>query len=202
MSSQHTPHNPVSPGGGRATASPPQVVVRAGKTYACTACGTLVEIPAEVVGQLVAVPEKTARKEITERSPEREQPASEMCASAESSEERRSTQNVRRCQPTRRIQPAQVLPERERIDGLIVPTAQEMERLLGWIEYRLQRLKFLQQLEKQLTRQSSEQVPVRRLGRPTKRVPTRPRNGLRRRHAHADVSMAPETNEAHQRGPP
>ncbi len=38
----------------------PQVVVRAGKTFVCMACGTLVEIPADVVGQYVLVPASEA----------------------------------------------------------------------------------------------------------------------------------------------
>ncbi len=44
----------------------PQVVVRAGKTFLCTACGTLVEIPADVVGQYVLVaPSKASPPEAT-----------------------------------------------------------------------------------------------------------------------------------------
>ncbi|MFN3153368.1 hypothetical protein [Bremerella sp.] len=52
----------------------PQVVVRAGKTFVCSACGTLVEIPKEVVGQLVlaaapASSEEQGRGEATEVAP-------------------------------------------------------------------------------------------------------------------------------------
>ena len=52
----------------------PQVVVRAGKTFVCSACGTLVEIPKEVVGQLVlaaapASSEEQSRGETTEVAP-------------------------------------------------------------------------------------------------------------------------------------
>ena len=41
----------------------PQVVVRAGKSFVCMACGTLVEIPADVVGQYVLVPPGEAAAE-------------------------------------------------------------------------------------------------------------------------------------------
>ncbi len=47
-------HHGASPPG-----AAPQVVVRAGKTYVCTACGTLVEIPAEFVGQFVLATEQS-----------------------------------------------------------------------------------------------------------------------------------------------
>ncbi len=41
----------------RPAARQAEVVVRAGKTFLCTSCGTLVEVPADVVGQLVMTPD-------------------------------------------------------------------------------------------------------------------------------------------------
>ncbi len=83
------------PGGTLSAESTPQVVVRAGKHYVCTACGTLVEIPADVVGMLAvevnpAPRHKAAQLEAAHldssqskatQQPEKQQPAESLASS-------------------------------------------------------------------------------------------------------------------------
>jgi len=207
MSTQYAPHNPVTPGGGLSNESPPQVVVRAGKTYVCSACGTLVEIPADVVGQLIVVPAAAEREEEAASSIDRERPAPDKRESSVKPErlvkpESSVPAETRLLRPSRPQPPRPATSRRERIDELVVPTTKEMERLLAWIEYRLQQLRLLKQQEKQLTPKKRPQVPCCHPRRPAKPIPVRPRKGLMRRHAHADVGMAPELGDGNERGPP
>ncbi len=53
------PHAQPENQGASSSDAAPKVVVRAGKTYLCSACGTLVEIPEEFVGQFVVVPQQS-----------------------------------------------------------------------------------------------------------------------------------------------
>jgi len=189
MSAPNAPSNSILPSGDNT----PQVVVRAGKTYVCSACGTLVEIPAEFVGQIMMAPECSEERELpnnehapAELSPKK--PAGGYASLAKDS-------------PRRSLSPKD-RPARERIDGLIVPTTAEMERLLNWIDYRLKRLSGLKQWEQQLTRQKTARMPRRHPRRPAKRVPLRRPIGTLHKHAHEDVSMAPEFAPAKERGPP
>jgi len=207
MSANQAHPNPVPPGGGLSKQSPPQVVVRAGKVYACAACGTLVEIPADVVGQLVGAVEPSEdpssaclSKEEEPSSPEEVHDVATVATESPSRSSRSSAVSSARSNRAERT-PPQALG-RERIDGLIVPTTQEMERLLAWIDYRLQQLSHLRQLERQLTPQKAQPVPRRRQRRQTNKVPLRRSMGERRRHAHEDVSMAPSVGQAKERGPP
>jgi len=200
MSSPNAPHNPV----------PPQVVVRAGKTFVCSACGTLVEIPEEYVGRLVVPPQ--ARPDQPPHADARPEEASTTvdptsCASTDrtkhevaSSNQPPRSKTSTRATRVRRIRPAD--PSRERIDGLIVPTPRELHRVLAWIEYRLHRLEVLKQLEKQFTSPSPPGAPTRRPRRPRKRVPLRQPITTLEKHAHADVGMAPSAHSKKERGPP
>jgi len=196
--------------GGRSSESVPQVVVRAGKTWICSACGVLVEVPADVVGQLVVVPEQAAPEEPAQASPAHESPTHEPpeptppAVSAETEPAPRAL-----------ARPSQAIdPSRQRVDGLTVPTPREMHRLLAWIDYRLRRLKDLQGEENALTRlrmrgpccgalkHAQEDLGVapgmgrKRGGSWKGAVPLRGRNWGVRRHAQADLGAAPNAGNA------
>ncbi|MEW4563370.1 hypothetical protein AB1K70_12640 [Bremerella sp. JC770] len=177
-----------------------RVIVRAEKYFLCTACGTLVEIPADVVGQVVTT---------IARSPS-EKPA----ASAEPLEEQASSSEVKRSespQPKRCRQPKQAQPAGEVIDGLRVPSSRELDRAVAWGSFRL----------KVLDRQGSEVHRLRRLLKQQKGPCVRSHGRVRevdgqgsvvfagavmQRHAHKDESMAPgnspSTSPTQERGPP
>lgn len=100
----------------------PQVVVRAGKTFICSSCGTLVEVPPEVVGQLVLVANPS--------KPERE-------CSTKPVEAKPAPKAARPAQPKR--------PKRESfvgqmIDGLRVPSAEQLDRAFAWVSFHLRLL--------------------------------------------------------------
>jgi len=196
MSTTNPPHNPVTPGGEIS----PQVVVRAGKTWVCSACGVLIELPADVVGQMVVLPdpsEPSARPSPTphEQSPENEPLQNDAGPDQETASPSPGTNRAGMRRPKRL--PSAGLP-RERIDGLIVPTTEELQRLLSWIDYRLKRLNTLRQFEKQSTKPWSSRSPRREANK----VPMRKPWPVKRRHAHADVGMAPSSSHTNQRGPP
>ena len=148
----------------RSTECQPQVVVRAGKHYVCSACGTLVEIPAEVVGQLVIAvnpatqSEQSRQADSLKEDPQTEnaqpgkpqlaaEPSRRPIASLPSSggdgrgtSASHSTQTTRRLKPARPRHPKR--PPRENfagqtIDGLIVPTGAKLDRALAWVSFHL-----------------------------------------------------------------
>ncbi|MFN3152525.1 hypothetical protein [Bremerella sp.] len=148
----------------RSTECQPQVVVRAGKHYVCSACGTLVEIPAEVVGQLVIAvdpaPQSKSPRQADSRKEdpqtENAQPGKPQVAAAPSrrpiaslpssggdgrgTSASHSTQTTRRLKPARPRHPKR--PPRENfagqtIDGLIVPTGAKLDRALAWVSFHL-----------------------------------------------------------------
>ncbi|MFN3149061.1 hypothetical protein [Bremerella sp.] len=212
----HTNHEPTQPGG----ASAPQVVVRAGKTFVCSSCGTLVEIPAEVVGQLVLAAAPASQDMPGGESPPevKEPPAKEPERHAH------QAQPVLTQQPSRQTASAKLRPQRPKrpqrpqpelftgtmIDGLRVPSGQQLDRALKWVSFHL----------RVLDRQSGEikrlqtllkQPPSIRVPRPSSfgrasetQSPTRPERSSQpnQQHAHEDVSMAPVVRDVNERGPP
>jgi len=174
--------------GGRSRERAPQVVVRAGKTFVCSACGTWVQVPDDVVGQWVVVADQSGQtaavSDETATDPRASSdsvthPADEAaCSSAavtpavpaeeDASPYSREDRSQRPCsaKPRKRCAAKRKLPRpacagssaEERIDGLRVPTAGELERLLAWIDYRLKRLNELQRLEKELERQKAKRL--------------------------------------------
>lgn len=161
MSSSPTHRQPSSQ---RSPERQPQVVVRAGKHYVCSACGTWVEIPADVVGQLVIAvdpapqpaepsqdkpPQEDAKQAVV--PPESSQtPASEpqpkSSGISRSSDDGHTassssvTPTAQQPKPARPRQPK--IPPRESyagqtIDGLIVPTAGQLDRALNWVTFHL-----------------------------------------------------------------
>ncbi|MFN3153206.1 hypothetical protein [Bremerella sp.] len=211
MTTQH--RQPESSG-----ATEPQVVVRAGKYYVCSACGTMVELPDEVVGQLVLA-----------AAPTQEPAAQKSPAAASQASDRPSAKVDRRTPATTTTPPVKSTlrsgaplrprrpqaPRRESfvnmtIDGLRVPSAQQLDRALAWVSFHLRVLdrqgSEIKRLKKLLKEQSTDQVPrPSPLGREkTDCVPESHAPGDHQppRHAHEDVSMAPKLRNKTERGPP
>lgn len=157
MSSSHAHPTPATPGGASSSGNAPQVVVRAGKTFICTACGTLVEVPADIVEQFVLVPPEEAK------SPSRPQPPAEEPTTAEAPPEAtlspeysettgaNGSATIAERSATITDNPAQARsrPRRPRrpnapdrthltgqtIDGLVVPSAAKLDRAFSWVSY-------------------------------------------------------------------
>ena len=211
------------------THDPPQVVVRAGKTYLCSACGTLIEIPADVVGQYVLVPastetadqgtadEEAACKEAAEkRPPERQATGGRSTSPSTTSGNRTGTKSQATIsQETEKRLPRPDRPKRPRrprfahqqIDGLRVPSSGELDRAFHWVSYQLKVLdrneSEIRRLKKLLKQSAQAPTPRRRPVRPVREVPV----DNRQRHAHEDVGMAPEIHvpgatHAQERAPP
>jgi len=180
----------------------PWVVVRAGKTYLCSSCGTLVEVPADVVGQLVialnpAQPEEPSPEEPIAPTPsassESTDHADDQAVSASIITQAPRPNGPKRASGSRCDRPRPARPRRPKaprmssrrgqmIDGLRVPTAKELDRALAWVSFHLKVLdrqgSELNRLKKQIKKRSQpEQGAPQPLARET--------------HAHADVGMAP-----------
>ncbi|WP_144975844.1 hypothetical protein [Bremerella volcania] len=198
----------------------PQVVVRAGKTFVCSACGTLVEVPADVVGQLVIAvgpsPQDTTggesfarEEEPIPKNPAHRKPQPQPVLTREP---RSSSQEPLPDRPKSLKRPQADAFTSQIIDGLRVPSANQLDRALAWVTFHL----------KVLDRQGSE---LKRLQKLLKQQPApRPRphqhakwEGVHQQgdcashtlpaHAHEDVSMRPAqrpngSNPAKERGPP
>lgn len=136
----------------------PQVVVRAGKYFVCTACGTLVELPPEVIGQLVITADSSQPHEPIDPSSSREQSTEELSQQTNEAKENTrtatrsdssksdtvhaSTSSLRTCatKPPRPKRPKQPGPRSyvgEMIDGLRVPSAGELDRAFNWVSFHL-----------------------------------------------------------------
>jgi len=198
-------HEQAKTRGGLSTESAPQVVVRGGETFVCLACGVMIRLPDDVVGQVVLPVEASPRPEPTSTSTGQEEPAREGAAEATSPPAMERPQPCERpkTQTPHLEQLPQVAPARERIDGLVVPTTRELERLLAWIDYRLTRLGHLQRWEKQLTppkarRRKATFAHATASGsehRPrsaAKKVPLRQR--MPKEHSHAELGRAARVN--------
>lgn len=123
----------------------PQVVVRADKVYVCSACGTLVEIPADVVGQLV-IPVAPS----TQDEPAATAASSKASLPTESKQEADPNQALTEERPSQFVPPSSRpprprLPRRpkrnaftgEIIDGLRVPSSHQLDRALAWVSFHL-----------------------------------------------------------------
>lgn len=210
------------PRGSFSAENAPRVVVRAGKTYVCSSCGTLVEIPAEFVGQLVTVPQQASPE-----TPTPEEPASDVSPKIEEPPKKPATFEFvtsdtpddpvedfavtssrtgradhsspphagkpRPARPRRPQQPAPMAYVGQTIDGLIVPSAEQLQRAQAWITFHQKVLKRQEQELRQLTKL------VKKRQSPGQHAP-QPQAAAR--HAHADVSMAPTLDNTHERGPP
>ncbi|MBA2113444.1 hypothetical protein [Bremerella alba] len=174
----------------------PQVAVRAGKVFLCSACETLVEVPAQVVGRMMVVTNQSSQQEPVGESLAQEKPP------------QKESPKTRPPQPKRPTQPVPARSEPRRIDGIRVPSTGELERAFAWVSFHLKllglqgteakRLKRLRKQYKQRQQPASPQnqpvkVPSSRPQRPSKKVPARGPMGLRKpaeeSHSGADVSV-------------
>ena len=158
----------------------PQVVVRAGKHYVCSACGTWVEIPADVVGQLVYVaspandaPPSGMSKDTPEvpsqvhpeKPPEATPPVVPTPpAKASPTPNTQNTSNSGAAAETPSRQPTSQTPPRKRafprtFDGLQVPSGRRLDHAFAWVRFQLQ----------VLDRQDSEIKQLRKLLRQRRR---------------------------------
>ncbi|MBA2115832.1 hypothetical protein [Bremerella alba] len=194
-----TPQQPDQ-SGAFSNESPPQLIVRAGKTFVCSACGVMVEVPAKAVGRMMVVHDQSSPKEVVN-----EEPAPPL-----------KPITARPPRPKRPPQPSQVSRGRRRIDGLIVPAAGEMERALAWVSFHLKLLDRqgteFTRLRKLLKQRSPQQVPSPSPQSKAKKRPVPKRvarvKHARRIYAHEVVSMPLENaspqhaSPAKERGPP
>lgn len=210
-------HEPPEQNGALSRESKPQVVVRAGKYYVCSSCGTMVEIPADVVGQLVV-----AVDPVPQATPLQEQPSTPVPINSDVSEihsdgvavENRSTLStstkLRPPQPKRPKQPQKQVFIGEIIDGLQVPSARQLDRALAWVSFHLQVLdrqgSELKRLQKLLKDHPTSRVPCPGPRGHAKEVAVQelrgPCNHPSEKHAHEEVSMAPDLKKAKGREPP
>lgn len=146
-------HEQPNYSGASSSESGPQVVVRAGKTFICTACGTLVEVPADVVGQLVIAVEPSPPEEPVKEVVETSTPPAEAAQSNPDAEQRPKSNP--------RPKPKRASFAGTMIDGLRVPSAKELDRALNWVSFHLT----------VLDRQGSE---IRRLQKTLKRRACQP----------------------------
>jgi len=239
------------PGGSPSPESAPWVVVRASKHYVCSSCGTWVEIPDDVVGKWVVAYGDSSQQQAKEKRPEEavEQPAPTQTEPAPiakpavviepnrqaPTEKRSQASGSKTARPSRPKRPQ--APKRKRfagemIDGLVVPTGQQLDRALAWVSFHMKVLdrqgSEFHRLQKQLKvgpacRGSEPGYPLRdpRPAGPTDREHNDsvscPRGHANEvgdkkagdsagqstaRHPHADVGMAPRSVENGERGPP
>ena len=229
--------------------SQPQVIVRAGKTFVCLACGTLVEIPAEFVDQFELVPAAAApatshqpysngpsskdaspEKPIPPETPQAKEPPATKPPSPTAVDD---VPSPKRRKPSFQPKHNQKLPRLsfagQQIDGLTVPTAGQFDRAFAWVSYQLKILDRKHTefagLKKLLRKQKKTQAPSPRPRGPTKPAtspvssesdgPAKPRHahqdvsmvpgkmrGPDKKHAQADLGVAPEVDRETERGPP
>lgn len=192
-------HDSPEKSGPRPSERQPQVVVRAGKTFLCTACGTLVEVPAEVVGQLVLAVGPPAPEETVDNSPPKREPVA-----AEPSP---------KPQPQRKRPPQPKRPTLvgEKIDGLIVPSGKQLDRALAWVSFHLRvldrqgsEIKRLQKLRKdRLNASSPGEAPCRKPKASTQQERCAPAESPISEDAGATTDKAsPCAKQKRERGPP
>ncbi|WDI42906.1 hypothetical protein [Bremerella sp. P1] len=214
----------MNPATQQTAANAPQVVVRAGKTFLCSACGTLVQIPDDVVSQLGIAVDHSVQDQ-----PERESPAQETSTQAESGPKepaanREPTTVVavpdsppartpQKHRPPRPRRPIHARPERftgQLIDGLRVPSAHELDRALAWVSFHLKVLdrqgSEVKRLQKLLKARSTHVVSPQRSHADAKMAPVEhraePLAYAEREHPQADLAVAPDLEDQTQRGPP
>jgi len=153
----------------------PQVVVRAGKCFVCSSCGVMVEIPADVVGQMVVVAEQPTN-EATE-----DEPTAERNSNPPKLARRVETPRPHSAEPSN----CDAIAFRK-IDGLRVPTGGQLSRALGWVGFQL----------KVLDRQGSELARLEKLL--NKRARKAASCSARRAPAKTRESQTPQLNAGQQ----
>ncbi|MEW4562702.1 hypothetical protein AB1K70_09260 [Bremerella sp. JC770] len=150
----------------------PQVVVRAGKTFVCSACGTLVEIPADLKGQWVLASASSPSKapdqpDASGEVPDRVETATAVVAATESSSKTTSApvHASPKQRPPRPKRPPAPKPDDlggQAIEGLRVPSGKELHHAMAWVSFHL----------KVLDRQGSELQRLRKLLKRQRKAPT------------------------------
>jgi len=181
----------------------PQVVVRAGKTFLCSACGTLVEVPPDVVGQLVVVPDPAPPEEPAQPRPAPAKPSSSKPATTQHSP----------ASPPRPRHPKR--PERlnltgTTIEGLHVPSGGQLHRALAWTSFHLKVLdrqgSELKHAQQQLNRRTKHRVPCARPRGHAKQNTPQPPPAVTPSDApnqtDPDKPIAPNPDPTNKRGPP
>lgn len=220
----------------------PWVEVRAGKTFLCTACGTVVQVPDDCVEQLGLVvrrpPQSTpAKPDSAEPKPDhrsttneklpRETPPAEPTSTSYTGGKpaaglhtsyRHAARNQphgltapplrpppnqppldrpERCRLSRQQRPARRTFAGQRIDGLTVPTAAQLDRALSWVMAHLRTLERQTQEIKQLNKQLRKRRPPRRSAPEEVRAARGQEPDAR-----PDKTGARPADTQHQRGPP
>ncbi|MFN3153677.1 hypothetical protein [Bremerella sp.] len=207
--------------GDRPVAGTSQVVVRAGKYFACSSCGVMVELPEEVVGQLVLALNPSSQEPPKLETVEQQESASVEAAATVPTQAARPSNavavqpaspasSVRPQRPPRPRRPR--TPARESfagqiIDGLRVPTGGQLDRALAWVSFHLRVLDRqsgeLNRLQKLLKQQRVAGPQPR--GDAKEDMPQEPvhsARGTQPQHAQADLGVAPNRDIQTQRGPP
>ncbi|QDU73113.1 hypothetical protein Pan97_00800 [Bremerella volcania] len=223
-------HPQPEPAGASSHDVAPRVVVRAEKYYLCTACGTLVEIPADVVGQLVLLAPTSKPT-----PPSNPTPSSQQLPPTEEEQEKppgfaAAARPAARFHPTRRTNPQPVArpkdsrppqPKRPRtpqqpqwagvvIDGLPTPSGRQLDNALKWATFHLQVLdrqeSEIKRLKKLLTQAAQAQPSCRRTRppaqRPTRREVPLPTQRECEERVLEEVGTSPTAQSTHERGPP
>ncbi|MEW4565396.1 hypothetical protein AB1K70_22915 [Bremerella sp. JC770] len=197
------PHAQPETEGALSRENAPQVVVRAGKTFLCSACGTLVEVPPDVIGQLVVVPNPSPQAEPAQPRPTPAKPSSSKPAMTKRSP----------ASPPRPRHPKR--PERPdltgtTIEGLHVPSGGQLHRALAWVSFHLKVLdrqgSELQHVQKSFKRRTKHRVPCSRpRGHASPKKPQQPPSvgpSSAPSQPHPDKPIAPGPDPTNKRGPP
>ncbi|WDI42592.1 hypothetical protein [Bremerella sp. P1] len=198
----------------------PQVVVRAGKTFVCSSCGVLIEIPEDVVGQLVVAVGPSSQEPPVAEEPVDAAPSQDEAALAASSPTQPVLANgaarvatAPKHRPPRPKRPQAPKPNGfagETIDGLRVPSSHELDRALAWVSFHLKvldrqgsEIKRLQKLlKKQATGPVPKPSPLGRVAEVSREAPIDHGSSVSPSHAHADLVAAPAMDHQSERGPP
>lgn len=209
MSTHHHPDQ----NGALSSESTPQVVVRAGKHYVCSSCGTWVEIPADVVGMLVIAPEPQSQSTEAQQETSTSEGVASVAAptpsknvAVETNSSRSTSDKTNPRRPTRPQQPPKPGFVGETIDGLRVPSSQELDRAFEWVTFHLKILDRLDSEIKRLKKRSNVQASCARPRAaanesPDKDAPTWS-NSPREGHAPEPTDIASEPKRAKGREPP
>ena len=198
MSSSTAPQ--PDPSGSFSTENATQVVVRADKYFLCTACGTLVEIPEEVVGQLVlqvAHREPEAKAETPKAKPK-------PVVTETQSKEAPTPRPMQRPQPLRPQPPRRKTFAGETIDGLRVPSGPELDRALKWVSFHL---RVLDRQKQEVTRlrkllKDRSQGACQAVTQPPKPEPPDAHQPMPPVHADRSPAGDKHAHNPHERGPP
>lgn len=199
-----SPHAQSEANGSLSQENAPEVIVRAGKYFVCSSCGVMVEIPEDVVGQLVLAVAPSS-EEKTEEPPA----PSETARRAPTTQHSESTA-TNSPRPKRPKRPERVSFVGQTIDGLRVPSADELDRAFSWVTFHLTVLdrqgSEIKRLKKLLKRKPTAAVPCPRprvhAEEDIEQTNVCPAREPQQCYPHKDVGVACDADDIQQRGPP